>query len=203
MVRAVRPDGASGGYESRAEAFIAARDPHIGASTVRAWARTLPPGAAVLDLGCGHGVPVTRVLLEEGTRVHGIDASPSLVDAFRRRFSGCPVACEPVEESGFFGRSFDGIIAWGLMFLLPREAQLALIGRAARALAPGGSFLFTAPVQAVAWADLLTGRESRSLGRDAYRAAVAGAGLTLADEYDDEGGNHCYEARAGTSPGAE
>ena len=187
---------ASNGYESCAEEFITARDTFIGVGLVRDWVRRLPRRACVLDLGCGHGVPVTETLIEEGARVYGIDASPSLVIAFHRRFPGCPVACEPAEESDFFGRTFDGVIASGLMFLLHPGAQALLIRRAATALVPGGSFLFTAPAQVATWADVLTGRTSTSLGAEAYRAALAGAGLALVAEHDDEGGNHYYEARA-------
>ena len=190
------PVEASNGYESCAEEFIAARDAFIGVGIVRNWVRRLPRGAGVLDLGCGHGVPVTQTLVEEGARAYGVDASPSLVIAYHQRFPGCPVACESVEESDFFGRAFDAVIASGLMFLLRPDAQAALIRRAAAALVPGGSFLFTAPAQLAAWADVLTGRESRSLGAEAYRSALAGAGLTLVAEHDDEGGNHYYEARA-------
>ena len=68
----------------------------------------------MLDLGCGHGAPISRVLLEEGLDLYAIDASPKLVDAFREHFPQVPVRCEPVEESDFFGRRFDGVIAWGL-----------------------------------------------------------------------------------------
>jgi SAM-dependent methyltransferase len=80
----------SNGYEGVAAAFLAGRggpaSAGIGASTVRAWARTLPSGIAVLDLGCGSGIPITQVLVEEGFEVYGVDASPSLAAAFRERF---------------------------------------------------------------------------------------------------------------------
>src|SRR5580658_153445 len=52
----------SNGYEEIAAQFIAARNGRIGAATVREWGRTLPAGSAVLDLGCGHGVPVSQTL---------------------------------------------------------------------------------------------------------------------------------------------
>jgi len=49
---------------------------------VRDWARTLPRGAAVIDLGCGSGLPITKVLVSEDLNVYAIDASPSLVEAY-------------------------------------------------------------------------------------------------------------------------
>jgi hypothetical protein len=44
------------------------------------------------------------------------------------------------------------------------------------------------------WKDLLTGRDSVSLGDDEYRRLLADAGLRIIAEYVDEGGNHYYDA---------
>jgi 2-polyprenyl-3-methyl-5-hydroxy-6-metoxy-1,4-benzoquinol methylase len=154
----------------------------------------LPSGASVLDLGCGSGVPISETLLEEGCVVYGVDASPSLVAAWHRRFPQAQVTCEPVEESGFFGRRFDGIVAVGLLFLLQPDVQRAVIRRVSTALKPDGRFLFTAPAQEVAWMDLMTGRQSMSLGDEAYRRALADADLKVIGEFIDEGGNHYYDS---------
>jgi SAM-dependent methyltransferase len=188
-------DDRSNGYEAAAAAFVARRS-DIGANTVRAWARALPSGAAILDLGCGHGWPNAQALLNAGFAVHGVDAAPALVAELRRRFPRVPVACESIEESGFFGRAFDGVIAIGVIFLLPATAQRALIRKVAMALRPGGRFLFSAPAEECAWIDVLTGRESLSLGARVYSGALADAELTLAGEYVDEGENHYYDAVA-------
>ena len=187
----------SNGYESVAAEFLAGRGQPgtkgIGASTVRAWARGLAPGAAVLDLGCGSGSPMTQVLLETGLEVYAIDAAPTLVAAFRARFPGTPIACEPVEESTFFGRTFDAVLAWGLIFLLPADTQRELIPKVAAALVPGGRFIFTSPPEAITWNDAMTGVESRSLGAAQYRRLLAASGLTVEDEYEDAGENHYYD----------
>jgi cyclopropane fatty-acyl-phospholipid synthase-like methyltransferase len=180
-------------WEEVADQFVAARS-RIGVTTVCDWARSLPHGAAILDLGCGDGVPIAHALIAEGFNVHGVDASPRMVAGFRRRFPSAPVACEPAEESSFFGRTFDGIVAVGLIFLLPDTAQRALITRVAAALAPGGRFLFSAPAQACRWTDTLTGRTSISLGAATYREALRDAGLTVTATYEDEGANHYYAA---------
>lgn len=183
----------SNGWEAVAQRLIAGRT-RIGAETVRSWSRGLPAGASVLDLGCGAGVPVAETLIAQGCRVSGIDAAPSLVEAFRRRFPETQVACEAVEESDFFGRTYDGIVAIGLMFLLPPEAQRTVFHRVAAALTPRGRFLFSAPTQAASWPDLTTERLSVSLGDAAYRRALSDAGLELVGESVDEGENHYYEA---------
>lgn len=191
--RTPSPADKSHGYEAAAREFIAARSrSSIGAATVRDWARDLPGGGAVLDIGCGHGVPITQALLAVGLAVHGVDASPSMIAEFRRRFPHAAAQCCPVEESRFFERTFDGVVAWGLMFLLSPAAQTALIHKVAGVLTRGGRFLFTCPRQACEWPDNLTGETSVSLGAGQYHRIFEAAGLTLAGERDDEGENHYY-----------
>ena len=188
-------DDRSNSYEAVASEFAERREQSsIGVATVRAWARSLPAGASILDLGCGHGVPISMALMNDGFVIHGVDASPSLTATFRRQFPRAHVACEAVEDSHFFGRTFDGIIAVGLIFLLPSEVQRDLIRKVALALNPGGRFLFTCPAQACTWPDVLTGRQSLSLGFEEYKAVLSVAGLTLVAEYVDEGDNYYYGA---------
>lgn len=182
------------GYEAAAARFVAVRS-RTGAGEVGAWARSLPPGARVLDLGCGHGVPVAEVLLAAGCRVYAIDAAPSMVAAFRERFPHVPVACEAAETSTFFDLAYDGIVALGLLFLLEPAGQRRVIANVSRALAPGGTFLFTAPAEPCAWTDVITEERSTSLGAAAYRDALAEEGMVVEDEFDDEGGNHYYVGR--------
>lgn len=191
-------DDTANGYERIADQFLAARgraSTGIGVAQVRAWARSLPPHATVLDLGAGSGLPLAKVLLDEGLTVYAVDASPTLVAAFRSQFPDVAVACESVEQSDFFGRRFDAILAWGLWFLLPPATQLDLLGRIASALNPGGRLLFTAPAQACTWLDVMTGQESRSLGAEAYRSRLTALGFRSVREYEDEGENHYYDAR--------
>src|SRR5262249_38052916 len=103
----------SNGYERVAAEFLAGRcrapSTAIGTRAVRDWARMLPRGAVVIDLGCGTGLPITKVLVSEGLNVYAIDAAPSFVEAFRHNLPKVPVACESVEDSSFFDRTFEGI----------------------------------------------------------------------------------------------
>jgi SAM-dependent methyltransferase len=194
-VRTAPASDPSNGYEDAALLFLERRRrSNIGAATVRTWCRSLLPGAAVLDLGCGSGVPISQTVVDEGIAVYGVDSSPTLCAAFQRNFPGAHVACESVEESAFFNKGFDGVVAWGLTFLLPAESQLELVRRVARTLSSRGRFLFTAPTQVCTWTDVLTGRTSQSVGDAAYRSAFDASGLSLVAEYVDEGENHYYDA---------
>jgi SAM-dependent methyltransferase len=190
----------SNGYEAIAPEFLARRgNPRtrsigIGVKQVRDWARTLPRPAAALDLGCGPGFPITDVLVSEGLDVFAVDASPSFVEAFRRNFPDTPVACEAVQDSRFFDRTFDAVLSWGLVFLLSPEDQRQLLRSIGGLLTPGGRLLFTSPPEPIAWMDGMTDQESRSLGAEEYRSLLSAVGLTVTREYEDEGENHYYDA---------
>jgi len=194
-VKAVRePSDKSNGYEPIAATFLnVRRDDGIGAAEVLAWStRELPEGAEILELGCGHGV-ITRPLIEAGFRIHAVDASASLVAEFQRRFPGVPVECAPAEQSAFFGRQFDAVIAWGLMFLLPSANQRILIRRMAQAVRrPDGRILFTAPEPECEWTDVLSGRQSQSLGRAGYQRLFASENMDLVSTHEDAGNNFYY-----------
>lgn len=188
----------SNGYEEIAGIYLAGRGTRprvgdaIGAAIVRAWAQAFPPGASVLDLGSGPGEPGTRILQEAGLAPHAVDASRAMVTAFRERFPGVPIEQNTVEASGFFDRTFDGVLAWGLLFLLKPAAQALVVGKVAAALNPGGRFLFTAPPEPLEWLDAMTGRPSQSLGAATYDRMLREAGLTWVAEAQDEGENHYY-----------
>jgi len=183
----------SNGYEGIAAEFVSTRSTTIGVKRVRDWAKALPRGAAVVDLGCGPGFPITEVLVAEGLRVYGVDAAPSLVQAFQRNLPNIPIACEAVQDSKFFDRTFDGVLAWGLMFLLSPEDQRRLIQRIADILVPGGSLLFTSSAEIGFGNDVMTGLESRSLGAEEYRRRLSAVGVSVASEYEDEGQNHYFD----------
>jgi cyclopropane fatty-acyl-phospholipid synthase-like methyltransferase len=190
----------SNGYESVSAEFLArrgnarTRSHAIGVKEVREWAKTLPRGISVIDLGCGPGVPLTVVLVEEGLQVFAVDAAPSFVAAFQRDLPGIPVVCESVLESSFFDRTFDAVLSIGLIFLLKAEEQRRLIGRLAEILVPGGRLLFTSTAKPHVWTDAMTGMESISLGAEEYRRQLSAVGLSVTVEYEDKGQNHYFDA---------
>jgi hypothetical protein len=94
-----------------------------------------------------------------------------------------------VEESNFFGRTFDGVVGWGLFFLLDAEVQRRLIAKVAAVLTKGGRMLFTAPSKRCSLCDAMTRRTSTSLGKEAYREALENEGMSLVGTTRDEGEN--------------
>lgn len=201
-------DDPANGWNQIAPDFMAIRQHSvIGVAVISLWAKNLPVAANVLDLGCGFGVPLTATLISQGFSLYGIDASPVLLTELQQRFPQVLAKCATVEEADFrrnsFARAkvatvmsdtatFDAVMAIGLMFLLPAQSQQLVIKKVAEVLNQGGLFLFSAPYQQCCWPDLLTGRESSSLGRELYLALCGQSGLTLQSEFSDEGGNHHF-----------
>jgi SAM-dependent methyltransferase len=191
----IQSDSASA-YETHAQAFLHRRDDSpIGAAAVAQWARTLSAGAEVIELACGGGYPITRVLHAAGLKLWAIDSSATLLAAFSRRFPAVPARCESVQTSDFFGRSYDAAIAVGLLFLLSEHDQQTLIERVARIIVPGGRFLFSAPIETGSWNDRTTGIVCRSLGRVGYEACLNAAGFRVVATFTDTGQNNYYDAQ--------
>ena len=159
------------------------------------WSQELAEDAQVLDLGCGTGVPISQVLIKRGFHVYGVDASPTMIAAFQALFPNVPVQCCAVEDSNFFGKTFDGVVAWGLFFLIDVEGQRNLIRKISGVLRSGGKLLFTAPSQSCSWLDGMTGRQSLSLGFNAYQKMLRDEALSLVETRSDEGENHYYLAQ--------
>ena len=105
----------------------------------------LPPGASVLDLGCGTGV-VTRAIAARGGftgTVTGVDQSPDFVAAARRLAAEDGVG-DRVEfvvgdahELDLPAASFDAVVAHTLVSHV--RDPLAVLAQAARVLRPGGA----------------------------------------------------------------
>ena len=193
-------DDGSNGYESVANIYIAGRGSRarvgdsVGAGVVKAWASAFPPSATVLDLGSGPGEPSTRILQEAGLTPYAVDASPTMVAAFRERFPRVPIEQSTVEASEFFNRTFRGVLAWGLLFLLDPATQALVIQKVGRVLEPEGRFLFTATREPQEWLDGMTDQPSQSLGEERYKQLLRDAGLKWVADAQDEGENHYYFA---------
>ena len=160
---------------------------------MRDWAGQFARGAEILELGCGHGV-ISEVLIQTGLALFAVDASPTLLAAFSKRFPDVRTENAAAQDSNFFSRTFDGIVAWGLMFLLEKPVQERLIARVGDALNPGGKFVFTAPYDSVEWVDGITGKPSWGLGTDTYKQLLNEAGLKVLPGQMDAGDNYYFHA---------
>ena len=103
-------------------------------------ARTLAAGSRVLDLGCGCGIPASRVLAR-CHRVTGVDISPVQIARARRLVPGARFLCVDMAEVEFEPQSFEAAIAFFSLINLPLPEQSAVITRVAGWLVPGGRLL--------------------------------------------------------------
>lgn len=179
-------------YDQIAAWYTAARDPEIGAAEVAAFARTLAPGAHILDLGCGDGAPVSQVLAAGGARPVGLDSSREMLARYRARFPEAPTVLARAQDAELDAGTFRGIVAWGVLFHMSAADQEAVIARVGAWLAPGGRFLFTAAAEAGERTGEMDGVAFRyvSLGADGYRRAVERAGMRLDDARHDAWDNY-------------
>ena len=182
-------------YEHHADTFLQRRDvSNVGVNIASRWANALNHGSDVIEIACGGGLPVTKILIDAGLNVWAIDSSPSLVSAFQERFPNTPIECNSVLASNYFQRKYDAAISIGLIFLLDETDQISMIKRVSDILIPGGNFLFTAPLESCSWEDILTGHTCISLGQRAYEQALIMSGFRILNYYQDSGKNNYYEA---------
>lgn len=118
----------------------------------------LPGQSAVLDLGCGSGVPVALALAEAGHRVTGVDLSEVQVSRARTRVPAATFIQADATGLHLPAASFDAVLSFYALIHIPLDEQQSLVRRIAEWLRPGG--LFVATVGSTAW----TGAEENWLG---------------------------------------
>jgi len=103
-----------------------------------------PPGAVILDAGCGSGSDAVY-LAALGFRVKALDVSGTALALVREKASRAGVTVETVEGSAtkmpLADRSVDFALDRGLLHNLPDAEGSAYAGELARVLRPGGGIL--------------------------------------------------------------
>jgi SAM-dependent methyltransferase len=163
------------------------------ASWIAQLRQRLPVSGAVLDLGCGCGIPVARSLAAAGHDVTGIDISDLQIQRARRLVPGASFMRADAGSAQFAPATFDAIVCLYALIHMDLEVQPRLLSSIATWLRPGGWLLAT--VGHRAW----TGSEPQWLGGSAemwwshadaatYRAWIEAAGLEItAEEFVPEG----------------
>ncbi|CAN5576301.1 MAG: class I SAM-dependent methyltransferase [Rubrobacter sp.] len=133
------------GYDRVAKQYLATKDPQdpLALSALEEMARDLPPGAAVLDLGCGAGVPATRWLAARGFTVTGVDFSERQLGLARKLVPDATFVKADMTALEFEPGTFGAVVAFHSIIHVPREEHLALLEKIHRWLGPGGLFLAT------------------------------------------------------------
>ncbi|MFA5958850.1 class I SAM-dependent methyltransferase [Hyphomicrobium sp.] len=82
----------------------------------------VPPGGAILDIGCGSGEPIAGFFIRAGYRLHGIDSSPAMIALCKSHFPNDAWGVADMRTLSI-GRKFNGLIAWDSFFHLRRVDQ--------------------------------------------------------------------------------
>lgn len=102
---------------------------------LRRFIAALPPGAEVLDLGCGPGLDSAR-MREAGLVPLALDASPEMAALARQRY-GLDAKLGTFHDVAALGR-FDGIWANFSLLHAPRREMPGLLALLHHSLNPGG-----------------------------------------------------------------
>lgn len=109
-----------------------------------AFTRFGEPPARILDVGCGVG-RTTRVLVEDGFEVTGIDISPEMIQRAEQRISGAALSVADAVNLPFEDLSFDhALFAYnGLDYIQTETDRKRALRELLRVLRPGGYFIFS------------------------------------------------------------
>jgi SAM-dependent methyltransferase len=140
----------------------------------------LPPGGAVLDLGCGSGEPIAAYLIGLGHPVTGVDSSSALIEACSKRFPGQDWIVADMRKLAL-QRNYCGIVAWDSFFHLAHDDQRRMFPLFRAHAAPGAALLFTSgPAHGEAFGEI--GGEPlyhASLDPAEYRSLLDGNGFRV------------------------
>lgn len=155
----------------------------------------LAPDSLVVDLGCGPGEPATR-LLAERHRVIGVDASLAQLRLAQQAAPGALLVQADMTRLALRPGSVDAVCSFYALGHVPEDRHAPLLASIASWLRPGGLLLTSAPIAAGDERDeswLGVPMFFGGIGEDRTRAALADAGLTVADWQvvpEDEGDGH-------------
>ena len=159
---------AIGYYDANAAGYVADTAGVEFGELQREFARRLPKGGRVLDLGCGSGRD-SLAFLKAGLAMDAVDGSAQMVKA-ASELTGLPVAHATFSDYEPQG-PYDGIWACSSLLHVPAAKLAAIISKYARALAPGGTLYLSFKLGA--HDGMCNGRWFTDLDEPALRALVA------------------------------
>ena len=128
------------GYDRIAECYLEWTQTHRAEERARYTSvllDALPPGAEVLDLGCGAGVPTTRELAQR-FEVTGVDISARQIALAQQNVPHAQFIQADITQLDFLPDSFDAVAAFYTIIHVPRQEQPKLWQDIASWLRPGG-----------------------------------------------------------------
>jgi SAM-dependent methyltransferase len=139
-IRAFYPDEYYGEPGSKFQAPIERLVRWVGSRHIGFLSSGLPPGAQVLDVGCGRGV-ILGPLADLGFQAHGVEIS---AEAARGADPRAEVRIAPrLRDAGYEAGRFDEVVIWHVLEHL-RDPR-GTLAEAFRILRPGGRLVVAVP----------------------------------------------------------
>jgi ubiquinone/menaquinone biosynthesis C-methylase UbiE len=101
----------------------------------------LPERARIVDLGCGAGLPSTKLFADAGYEVKGVDISAEQIRRARRNVPSADFLHADITELALEPASVDAVTAYYSLNHVPREILGSFLARISGWLAPGGLLL--------------------------------------------------------------
>ena len=103
----------------------------------------LPGAAAILDIGCGTGTPVTDSMVAAGFQVTGIDSSAEMLAVARTRVPGAVLRLVDLRDLNENLGEFDAAVACSSLMYLRKYELPAALARIRRVLRQSAVFVLT------------------------------------------------------------
>jgi len=148
----------------------------------------LPRGAPVLDIGCGCGLPATR-LLAERFDVTGVDFSRVQIDRAEGLVPAAQFICADICEVAFPAEAFAAVVTFYAMIHMPLAEHPGLFRKMASWLRQGGYLL------AIVGYDAWTGTADAYLGVEGGEMCWSHADEATNVQWIQEAGLHVHWTR--------
>ena len=102
----------------------------------------LEEGSSILDIGCGCGVPATK-MLSARFDVIGVDFSEVQISRAKKLVPDARFVCGDISDQSFPSNSFAAIVSFFAIIHMPLEEHSELFSKIAAWLQPSGFFLAT------------------------------------------------------------
>ena len=129
------------GYNRCSTAYAKVRNQEIEPSLSLLTDTLMNKDAKILDIGCGNGIPVSKIL--SSYKVTGIDISKKQIAQARSKVPNAQFICTDIMEFDFKHSYWDAIVSYFTIFHLRKNEQLQLFDKMAKGLRLGGYFLLT------------------------------------------------------------
>ena len=180
------------GYEQNRYAETFRYDPQPApweTAHLAAFCEGLLPGAQLLDLGSGPGVPFDRWLVQRGYRLTGVEFASRMIAQARSNVPEARYLQADMLEVVLPEAAFGGVLCLYAFFHLPRTWHDEMLARIARWLAPGGRLLITLGARAMEgdveqdWCGAPMIWSSHA--PDTYPPRFANAGLQILEQWQE------------------